>query len=89
MGLTDSENLAHRAARNIAAMRIDRDSDWPHRLAETMGRPQYHDLTKAELEVLRLYANGLHMPDIARARGVAYQTVRTQMRTICSKLAAK
>lgn len=70
-------------------MRADPDSDWPDRILRKIGRVGTTDLSSAELEVIRLYANGLHMADIARARGVEISTVKTQARTLCRRLAAK
>lgn len=48
----------------------------------------YWGLTPAEAEAAWLHARGWNLPQIAQARGVGIETVRTQMRAVREKTAA-
>lgn len=52
----------------------------PPRLAEA------HSLTKSEREVLRLLLRGNRLADVARTRSVSVETIRSQAKSIYSKL---
>lgn len=58
-------------------------------LKEESARPAPGELSRAELDVLRWLSQGLHEPDIAHARVVSRETVKTQTASIRAKLAAK
>ncbi len=58
-------------------------------IKEMKRREMTHPLTKRELELLRYVANGKTYTEIARALGIATQTVKNHMTLIKLKLGAK
>lgn len=47
------------------------------------------ELTRTEKAVLRMLARGMTLEDVARKRGVARETVKSQVRTARGRLGAK
>lgn len=65
------------------------ERDYSGYLSDRGGRPKLQALTRTEVEILRYLSHGLRVRDVARAKGVTYETVKSQLRLIYRKLAAK
>lgn len=71
----------------LARMRTDQESDWPRRLAASMGR--YDELTGNDLDVLRCASVGLNRHMTADVLGVCPDTVKKRLRRVRYRLRAK
>lgn len=51
----------------------------------TKGMAELYRLTEAESEICRLVANGMNTPEMAETRGVAPETIRSQVKSVLQK----
>jgi DNA-binding CsgD family transcriptional regulator len=84
------EEIERRNADNIEKMRNDEDSDWHHRVLETMTkRFPVTCLTPPEKMVLQYASYGLETPHIVDLTGLSRWTVRSHFQNGQRKLLAK
>jgi len=70
-------------AGQFIALKLERVSLCEHTVLELFAR--HHRLSPTEERVLRELCEGLEVPDVAQALGVAISTVRSHVRSLCHK----